>query len=103
MQILAGRTPLAKAAARGTLAEWGPLHNAAAYDLDVLQRLSLAESTLAGVHQGCCAQQKLLLLRTAANYFLPVRVGLQVSATLRRGWEACVMVRQTMCSHQQLW
>ena len=48
MQILAGRTPLAKAAARGTLAERGALQDAASYDLDVLQRLSLAESTLAG-------------------------------------------------------
>ncbi|CAL8470286.1 g9828 [Coccomyxa elongata] len=47
-EILAGRTPLAKAAARGTLSEQGPLHDAAGYDLDVLQRLSLAESTLAG-------------------------------------------------------
>lgn len=73
MQILAGRTPLAKAAARGTLAEWGPLHNAAAYDLDVLQRLSLAESTLAGVHQGsfCCAQQPTISCRSVLGCKCP--------------------------------
>ena len=50
MQIILGRNnPLAKAAAVGTLAEeQGPLHAAAAHDLDVLQKLAVAESTLAG-------------------------------------------------------
>lgn len=56
MQILAGRTPLAKAAARGTLSKQGPLHDAAGYDLDVLQRLSLAESTFAGETLGLLVQ-----------------------------------------------
>lgn len=51
MQILAGRNPLAKAASRGLLVESASLQHAAVYDLDVLQRLSLAESTLAGDHQ----------------------------------------------------
>ena len=40
---------LAKAAAAGTLAdEPGPLHAAAAHDLDMLQKLGIAEATLAG-------------------------------------------------------
>ena len=51
MQIILGRNnPLAKAAALGNLAEeQGPLHAAAAHDLDVLQKLAVAETTLAGM------------------------------------------------------
>ena len=38
--------PFAKAAAKGELPKTSPLHKAAAYDLDILQKLSVAETTL---------------------------------------------------------
>lgn len=51
LQIMSGRNnALAKAAAQGKLAEEsGPVHAAMAHDLDILQKLSIAESTLAGL------------------------------------------------------
>ena len=47
MQILLGKqNAFAKAAARGELPRSSPRHKAAAYDLDILQKLAVAESTL---------------------------------------------------------
>lgn len=46
-QILLGKqNAFAKAAARGELPRSSPRHKAAAYDLDILQKLAVAESTL---------------------------------------------------------
>lgn len=45
--MLTGKSnPFAIAAARGDLPKLSPLHKAAAYDLDALQKLAVAETTL---------------------------------------------------------
>ena len=50
MQIISGRgNPLAKAAARGEAGDETSMQQAAAYDLDVLQRLAVTETTLSGM------------------------------------------------------
>lgn len=50
-QIISGKgNPLAKAAARGLASGEGSMQRAAAYDLDILQRLAVTETTLAGSH-----------------------------------------------------
>ena len=47
MQVLVGKfNPFARGAARGELQRSSPLHKAAAYDLDILQKLAVAETTL---------------------------------------------------------
>lgn len=46
-QVLTGKyNPFARAAAKGELPKSSPLHKAAAFDLDVLQKLAVAETTL---------------------------------------------------------
>jgi hypothetical protein len=47
LQVLIGKfNCFARAAAKGELPKSSPLHKAAAYDLDVLQKLAVAETTL---------------------------------------------------------
>ena len=49
MQIISGKgNPLAKAAARGEASQERAMQQAVAYDLDILQRLAVTETTLAG-------------------------------------------------------
>lgn len=46
-QVLNGKAnPFARAAAMGDLPKSSPLHKAAAFDLDILQQLAVAETTL---------------------------------------------------------
>ena len=46
-QVLIGKyNAFARAAAKGELQKSSPLHKAAAYDLDILQKLAVAETTL---------------------------------------------------------
>ena len=47
LQVLTGKfNTFAKAAAKGELPKSSPLHRAAAFDLDILQKLAVAETTL---------------------------------------------------------
>lgn len=47
MQVLNGKAnSFAKAAAKGDLPKSSPLHKATAFDLDILQKLAVAETTL---------------------------------------------------------
>ena len=56
LQVLRGANPFAKAASRGTLLPPGsPMHKAAAYDLDVLQKLAVPEPTLVSWISDVCA------------------------------------------------
>ena len=49
LQIISGKgNPLAKAAARGEASQEKAMQQAAAYDLDILQRLAVTETTLSG-------------------------------------------------------
>ena len=49
MQIISGKgNPLARAAARGEAAHESAMQQAVAYDLDILQRLAVTETTLSG-------------------------------------------------------
>ncbi len=53
MQIINGRgNPLARAAARGDAGDETSMQQAAAYDLDILQRLAVTETTLSGMSSG---------------------------------------------------
>lgn len=55
MQVLVGKfNPFARGAARGELQKSSPLHKAAAYDLDILQKLAVAESTLVSWVEDVC-------------------------------------------------
>jgi len=55
LQIVSGKgNPLAKAAARGEAGEERSMQQAVAYDLDILQRLAVTETTLSGTLTACC-------------------------------------------------
>ena len=55
MQIISGKgNPLAKAAARGDAGQEKAMQQAAAYDLDILQRLAVTETTLSGALSTKC-------------------------------------------------
>ena len=54
-QVLNGKAnSFARAAAMGDLPKSSPLHKAAAFDLDILQKLSVAETTLVSWVEDTC-------------------------------------------------
>ncbi len=70
MQIISGKgNPLAKAAARGEASQEKAMQQAAAYDLDILQRLAVTETTLSGI---LLAKFTAMLCRACTNAQLPV-------------------------------